>query len=105
MKYTIYKQQLSFVVLPFSFSEKSPVKAFIKALYRAPILANGRVVKFVIHARVSRRISEHAHTSYPGLSLRASRFNLYVGRAGGRVQGLDYVRPHQHAYGIAVGKK
>ena len=55
MKYTIYKQllpmQLSFFVLPFRFSEKTLVKAFIKALYRAPILANVRVIKFVIHAR------------------------------------------------------
>ena len=109
MKYKIYKQQLSIIVLPFSFSEKSlvnSVKAFIKALYRAPILVNGRVVKFVIHARAfpevsilhffplnwgkKWRISEHAHASYPGLSLRASGFNLYVGRAEGRVQGLDY---------------
>ena len=57
MKYTIYKQQLSIIVLPFSFREKSLVKAFIKALYCAPILANGRVVKFVIHARAFPEVS------------------------------------------------
>ena len=37
----------------------------------------------------------HAHASYPGLSLRALGFNPYVGRAEGRVQGLDYAVPQQ----------